>query len=365
MQNPKENWVDKIKSQDWRMIEKLVISSKGLFIKKLWLFLALIKNLHVMKKLYFIAAAVLSASMINAQSLSAVSTNENIETILSKPADILYLQDQTTTSGIVSNILNNGTFVMVADDFTLTETSDVKKVSFLGFQNAGTLATLVKGVVMYIYSDDNGKPSGIPASASPYVAKIDLSAPSSAYTITTPATGYSLFTIDLVAALGSAVTLQADTTYWVTFAPKVNLNAYTATTRWNWTVGDVNFSKAKLVDPADAFGAGATNWTNISSLTADVTFDGLAFSLEGDAALKTNELFGTIRELIVTQDADQLYIFTKNEKLKNVEIYATDGRKVLSGSSDKISVAKLSKGIYIVNVTTNTGKTFSTKFMKK
>lgn len=318
-----------------------------------------------MKKLYFIATAVLSASMINAQSLSAVSTNQNIETNLNKPAGVLYLQEQTTTSGIVSTVLNNGTFVMVADDFTLGETSDVKKVSFLGFQNAGTLATLVKGVVMYIYSDDNGKPSGIPGSASPYVAKIDLSTPSTAYTITTPATGYSLFTIDVVAALGSAVTLQADTAYWVAFAPKMNLNAYTATTRWNWTVGDVNFFNAKLIDPADAFGAGATTWTNISGLTADATFDGLAFTIEGDAALKTTELYGTIRDLVVTQDADQLYIFTKNDKLKNVEIYATDGRKVLSGSSDKLSIAKLSKGIYIVNVTTNTGKTLSTKFMKK
>lgn len=318
-----------------------------------------------MKKLYFLATAVLSLSMANAQSLTAVSTGQIIKSTVNKPAAVLYEQYQTGPSGIVSDILNNGNFVMAADDFILTDAAKVKKMSFLGFQNGGNLSTLVKGVVMYIYSDNAGEPSGIPGNVKPFVAKVDLTAPSAAYTLTTPAAGYGLFTIDLVAALGSAVSLQANTKYWVTFAPKINLADYTAATRWNWTIGDVKFSEAKLVDPKNAFGAGATNWTNISDLTLDPLFDGLAFSVEGDTDLKTNEVFSTIKDVVVTQDADLLYIFTKNDKLKSTDVYSTDGKKVLSGSTDKLNIAKLPKGAYIVNVTTASGEKLSTKFIKR
>ena len=318
-----------------------------------------------MNKLYLAAATFLSLSLSNAQSLTAVSSSQNILQNVKKPVSVLYEQVATGGSGIVSDVLSNGNFVMAADDFILSGDAGVKTFSFLGFQNAGTVTTLNRGLLMYIYADNAGKPAGIPGDANPYIAKIDLTEASTAFTITTPATGYFAYNIDVVEALGSALQLTANTKYWVAFAPKLNLTDYVSSQRWNWSVGAVNSEFAKLVDPTNAFGAGATNWTNINALTSDALFNGLAFSIEGDNNLGTTESYNTVRDIMVTQAADELYIFTKNEKLKSAVIYSADGRIVLKGSNDKMNIANLSKGIYIVNVTTTNGKTLSTKFIKK
>ena len=318
-----------------------------------------------MKKLYVVAASLFTLTLISAQSISAVSANQTSVQNSQRPAAVLYEQVPSSTSGIVSDILSTGNYVTAADDFTLTGDVSAKKFSFVGFQNAATLPTLNRGMMMYIYTDNGGKPSGKPGDANPYIAKIDLTQTSTAFTITTPAAGYYVYNVDLVEAMGAAPTLASGTKYWVVFAPKLNLTGYSATERWNWVAGTVNSDFAKLLDPADAFGAGATEWTNISSLTQDPTLDGLAFSIEGDNNLGTTESYSTIKDVTVTQAAEELYIFTKNEKLKSAVIYSADGKIVLKGNSDKINIATLAKGIYIVNVTTLNGKTLSTKFIKK
>lgn len=319
-----------------------------------------------MKKLYILAASLLALSTINAQELTAVSSNSNTATVAKNPAAILYNQATVGTNGIVTDVLSNGNFVATADDFTLTAAANVTKFNINGFQNAATLNTVCTGVMLYVYTDNGGKPSGIPGDANPFVARIDLNAPSTAYTITAATGGLYSFAVDVVAANGTPLLLQANTKYWLVFAPKVNLTAYTAATRFNWLTGTVNTDKAKLVDPQDAFGAGATNWTDISTLTATPAFDGLSFSVEGDNLLGVNgEVYSNIKDVVVTQDANQLLIFAKNQKIKSADIYSTDGKKVLSGSSDKINISSLVKGVYIVNVTTINGKTSSTKFIKK
>ena len=90
-----------------------------------------------MKKLYLAAATFLSLSLSNAQSLTAVSSSQNILQNVKKPASVLYEQVATGGSGIVSSVLSNGNFVMAADDFILSGDAGVKTFSFLGFQNAG------------------------------------------------------------------------------------------------------------------------------------------------------------------------------------------------------------------------------------
>ena len=318
-----------------------------------------------MKKLYVVAASLFALTIINAQSLSAVSANQNPVKNSQRPAALLYEQVPTSGDGIISDIISNGNYVIAADDFTLTDDVTAKKFSFVGFQNAANLLNFNRGMLMYIYTDNGGKPSGNPGDANPYVAKVDLTQTSTAYTITTPAAGYFTYNVDLVEALGTAPNLVSGTKYWVLFAPKLNLTTFSSTERWNWTVGTVNSHFAKLLDPSDTFGVGATSWTNISSLTGDSTYNGLAFSIEGDNNLGITESYSTIKDVTVTQAADELYIFTKNEKLKSAVIYSADGKIVLKGNTDKINISGLTKGIYIVNITTLSGKTLSTKFIKK
>ena len=317
-----------------------------------------------MKKIYFLAASFLAFSAVNAQesltSTSSLGIN-NIHTM--KSSAVLYDQPVSSTNGIVSDVLSNGKFVVVGDDFTLSQAANAAKINISGFQSQGNLATLIKGVILYIYTDNGGKPSGIPGDANPYVAKIDVNAPSSAYTISSSTTSYT-FTVDLEAALGHSVALQANTKYWLVFAPKVNLTAYTNATRWNWFTGTVVGTKAKLVDPQDAFGAGATDWTNISGLTGNAVFDGLAFSIESPA-LGVGEIYNSVKDITVAQDTDQLFIFAKNQKVQSSDIFSADGKKVISAKGDRINISTLPKGTYIINVATTEGKTLSTKFIKK
>ncbi|HAV03258.1 MAG TPA: hypothetical protein DCW95_08815 [Chryseobacterium sp.] len=317
-----------------------------------------------MKKIYLLAATALTLSFANAQeSLSAVSNT--VKTVnVSKPGAILYEQEQTGTNGIVSDIISSGEFVMAADDFTLTSAVTAKKFYFIGFQNDANLPDITQGASMYIYSDANGNPSGIPGTAAPTIAKVELMMGEPGINIIADSS-YFIFEVDLEAALGSGLSIEANKKYWVTFAPKIDLEDYIGASRWNWSVGTLNGSKAKLVDPYNAFGAGATNWTNISALTNNPAFDGLAFAIHGDVGLGTQELYSTIKPVIATQQGDLLHIFTQNDKLKSADIYATDGKKVASGTVDKLNIGQLPKGVYILNVTLASGKTESTKFIKR
>lgn len=319
-----------------------------------------------MKKIYFLAASLFVLSTVNAQEkLSAVSLNTTNVDILKSTKAVLYEQEISGTSGIVSDVLSNGNFVTVADDFTLTESADVSKINISGFQNQNSLSTLCTGIMLYIYTDNGGQPSGIPGDSNAYVAKVDVSAPSSVYTINNPSAGSFVFTVDLAAANGSPVALQANTKYWLVFSPKVNITAYTAATRWNWYTGTVTDTEAKLVDPQNAFGAGATDWTDISLLTGDSSFDGLAFSIEGETTMGVGEVYNSVKDLTVAQNADQLFILAKAQKVQSSDVFSSDGKKVLTAKGDKINISALSKGVYFINVTTAEGKLLSTKFIKK
>lgn len=319
-----------------------------------------------MKIFYFLATSILTLSLTNAQSLTSVSSNPNM-VMASKNPTILYQQNQTSENGIVSSVLTDGKFIISTDDFMLAKDADATRLFFLGFQNRQNITTLDKGLVVYIYGDNNGKPDGTPSITNNHIAKIELESNSPAYTITSPSVGYYLYKVDLVKALGKPLSLEANKRYWVAFAPKLNISEYSSLDRWNWINGTKNANSAKLLDLSDAFGAGATNWTDIKDLMEDASFEGLAFTIEeGDElVMGTNEAYNSIKDLVVTQDADQLYVFAKNHKLKAVEIFSIDGKKVLFGNNDKINISKLTSGNYLVKVTTLGGKTISTKFIKK
>ncbi len=318
-----------------------------------------------MKKLYFLAATLLAATSIYAQEFSAsAGTALSVGTTNNRPADILFSQEQTATNGIVSDILADGNFVISSDDFILTQNSNISTISILGFQTNANLNTVVTGIELYVFADGGGIPNGIPGDGTE-VFKVVLPSTSTAYTMTNPSGNYYLFTVDVAAALGTAPVLDGDTHYWLAFAPKTNLTAYTNAARWNWIVGDVNDSPAVLVDPSNAFGAGATNWTELNLLTGNAVFDGLAFTIEGTSALGVSNV-STIKDVIATYDkaTDSVHIFVNNKKFQNAEVYSADGRKVLASNNSVFNTSSLKSGVYIVKVQAQDGTVKSTKFIK-
>lgn len=315
-----------------------------------------------MKKVYFLVSALITLS-VSAQEFATVSNNPSSQQPINNKA-VLFSQAVTTTDGIVADVLANGNFVACADDFTLTENSTIKKISITGFQNQGNLDTVVsQGIMMYIYNDANGVPSGNPSNTTVVpVAKIDIPKSSPAYSLVLNGTNY-VYSVDVPLALGTSLTLNKNTKYWVVFAAKTNLTAYTGTTRFNWFAGTVGGSNAKLIDPSNAFGAGATNWTNLIDLTGTAALNGLAFSIEGDVNLSTVELYNS-NKVTVSPNPTSDYL-TIGGKVQSVEISDVSGRKVSANLSNNIvDVRNLSKGVYVIKIVTERG-TQTDKFIKK
>jgi len=297
-----------------------------------------------MKKIYLFGV-LLSAMNFNAQT-------------------VIYSQANTTTNGIVANSLANGNFVATADDFTLTSANTITKINIQGFQNAGTLETVVAtGAMLYIYADDAGKPAGIPNNiAVTPIAQIDIAKDTPGYALIKSGTSNYTFSIDVTAALSTPVVLQPNTVYWLVFAAKTNLTAYTATTRFNWFAGTPTGNVSKLVDPANAFGANATTWTNISTLTGSAALDGLAFSIEGTSLGVNEEIYNSSKLTVYPNPVNDIVKISNDANLAINAVTVTDlnGRTVksvkLNGeTSAQINVADLASGVYMLNISSDNG----------
>lgn len=301
-----------------------------------------------MKTIYLLGV-LLCANMLNAQT-------------------VIYNQPVTTTDGIVADVLTNGNFVAAADDFILTSQQKITKIKIEGFQNAGTLETAIAtGAMLYIYADNAGSPAGIPNNnAVAPIAAINIASTAAGYSLVKSGTSNYTFSVDFTTALPNPVVLQANTVYWVVFAAKTNLTAYTATTRFNWFAGQITGSPAKLVDPSNAFGAGATTWTNLATLTGTAALNGLAFSIEGQSTLGTKEIYSSVKEITVSPNPTSDFLFIKaKSNINKIEIFDISGRKMNSKlDGDKVDVRNLQTGSYIITVETKEGKT-TEKFIKK
>lgn len=287
---------------------------------------------------------------------------------------VIFSQPTTTTNGIVADALANGNFVATADDFTLASQSTITKISISGFQSAGTLETTVgTGVMLYIYANAAGSPAGIPNNpAVAPIAAINIAKGAPGYGLVKSGTSNYTYNIDVTAALSSPLVLQANTVYWLVFAAKTNLTAYTAGPRFNWFAGQINANPAKLVDPSDAFGAGATDWVDIFDLTDTAALNGLAFSIEG----QTTTL--GVTEVTHSQDL-QVYPnpvkdvlkfkFGNNLKSEGIDIFDMNGRVVTSIGNSKdvneVNVSSYPKGSYILKVKANDGKVYVQKIIKE
>lgn len=324
-----------------------------------------------MKKIYFLAATALTLTAVQAQTSKSflkpnTTTIQKASLLHSKSSNIRFEQAPDFENAIIS-MVNLSNEIFAADDFKISTKTNVDKFIFYGFQDYDDFDENYRGLKLYLFEDNNGKPAGIPSNAAGAVAVIDINEESSAGTVERLEEGIFTITVDVTKALGSTLALDADKKYWVAFAPNVYLyDEYGADPyeTFYWSTGAGQFEEPVLIDEGDLFGAGATTWSTISSLTGD-PFEGLAFTITGETALGTGEVYSNVKPVMATQQGDLLHIFTKNDKLKSADIYATDGKKVASGTVDKLNIGQLPKGVYILNVTLASGKTESTKFIKR
>ena len=249
------------------------------------------------------------------------------------------LYDHTATpsgSGVISTYMtDNDTLVQCADDFVIPTGGnwDVTSVTVRGFRN-GTGPTM-DSMTVYIYDDASGLP------------------------------GTTLYNETIMLGAGGVPVPQGDTaititiptqamtagTYWVSvygYAP--------SDSRWNWLGSTASQDgNGALIDTDNFFGAGATSWTDVSTLVTDPDFTFMIGGTGTQASINESEMI----ELSVYPNPviDVMQINTA-EKVTQVNIFSVNGQKVntiVNPQGNKVDVSDLPSGTYVVEVMTANG----------
>ena len=241
--------------------------------------------------------------------------------------------------------------VYASDDFNLTRTSNIDKITAYGLQGTNDLVTAMTRIDLFIYSDAAGVPSSDPRSPGTGLLEIVNLLPSNpALTITSIGGLRYEITIDVALAQGSTFSLNAGT-YWLVIVPYVD--SFDQRVEWFQSI-DGTLSGAQYLDPLNLFGVGATtSWTSISSFSF---MSSLAFKIEEnilsiDEFSQSNVLIhpNPAKDIVNIDLPDSNIIFS-------TEIFTITGQLVFkSKNKAQLDISKLNSGIYILRISTENG----------
>ena len=196
------------------------------------------------------------------------------------PGSDIIVRPSSNTSNVISTHGNDDLGVYCADFFTLVEPIVLGDFTFDGATFNGPIASLLLGAELYIYQDAGGNPDGNPTAGNVFVNLTNIQLNAGLELLTDEASS-NIFQINVTAANGGTpITLPAGS-YWIAFAPFVQGGSNGAG-RWNWNGSSITpANQPVLIDPGNLFGAGATDWTNISSLIGQ-DLPSLAWTLTGE-----------------------------------------------------------------------------------
>lgn len=125
--------------------------------------------------------------------------------------------------------------------------------------------------------------------------------------------------------------------------------------RWNWyeASGVSSLSEGMLVDPDGIFGG--LPWTLFTDL--GVTFQSLAFTIEGDDSLSLED-YKTTRVSVKpnpVNDFVSIEIDSSNQ-LNNLKLYNVVGQLVHEGTKLQFDISDLNSGIYLLKLNTKYGQ---------
>ena len=261
------------------------------------------------------------------------------------------------TTALISTNGDEDAGVYCSDFFTLEEDTILGSFTFPGFYSTAIeIGDLLIGGDFFIYNDGGGFPDADPTTTDALVnlTSVQLGA---GFEIIIDEAADGDFQINVTAANGGTqVTLPAGD-YWVAFAPAV-LGDSAGGGRWNWT-GSLSGAPANvplLIDSDDLFGAGATDWTEISGLIgADFPSFGWTLTNEEAAGLGDNDLVGA--SVYPNPATNVINVdFSSNVELKSAVLFDVLGKNtgatLVNGS---MNIADLAAGVYILNIETNNG----------
>lgn len=139
-----------------------------------------------------------------------------------------------------------------------------------------------------------------------------------------------------------------------------NMNSQNTT---NFTVSTAsNSGLIKMRIRSRAYGSTINSTDACSSFGSGETRDYI-FTVNNSLAIEDNPLNNKIK-VYPNPTSDYINIETASE-IKNVAVYNMIGQLVLNTVSNKVDISNLSKGTFILEVTSNDGQKFSSKIVKK
>ena len=277
--------------------------------------------------------------------------------------DVVIERITDNTTALITTNGDADAGVYCSDFFTLEEDVTLGSFTFPGFySSAAEIGDLLLGGDFFIYVDGGGFPDSDPTTADALVNLTNVQLGAGLELLLDADQIESGWIVNVTAANGGTqVTLPAGD-YWVAFAPAV-VGDSAGAGRWNWSgsftteIGIPPANASLLIDSDDLFGAGATDWTEISGLIgADFpSFGWTLTSEEESAGLGDNDLVGA--SVYPNPATNVINVdFSSNVELKSAVLFDVLGKNtgatLVNGS---MNIADLAAGVYILNIETNNG----------
>jgi hypothetical protein len=266
-------------------------------------------------------------------------------------------RDNDNGTALISTNGDADAGVYCADYFELSGDTTLGTFFFPGFTSSGgPISGDVTGVDFIIYADAGGFPDGDVTQAGSGVVELFNIQEGAGFEFTEDQGNPQDFTVNVTAANGGQQITLAAGNYWVAFAPAV-VGDSAGAGRWNWT-GSLSAAPANeplLIDPDDLFGAGATDWTNISGLIGDAFPSFGWIGTDELLGLGDNDLVGASVYPNPASNVINIAV-PSNVELQSAVLFDVLGKNtgaiLVNGSID---IADLAAGVYILNVETNNG----------
>lgn len=321
------------------------------------------------KTLLFAAISLATGTILNAQlrpqKIGQKKTTKFLKlTKETANPNLIYIQQADWINGSGVFVTAEGKGFYSADDFKLTETKEIKNIELLGYQIDDDLENTFLGASLYIYEDDNGVPAGIPGRGAAPVFSLVLENNSSKLQIEKVEELVYDFIVDT-----TGFTAQGGKTYWLLFAPKVNLTDQNDTTSmWNWFfTPDFTGADAKFVDADNFYGVGLINWYSLyAAYGAELgeNLKGLCMALYDYNYLATDNV-NLAKEITIFPNPASSEISVDAKNFSKATILDMTGKMVKTSAVSTIQISELPKGIYNLKIETRDGKAVLKKFIKK
>ena len=267
------------------------------------------------------------------------------------------------TTGLIATQGDNGTGVYVADYFVLNNSTTLGELTAYGFTNETPLGIWVEGFNVFIYTHNGTKPGGNPEMFGTGVVELAEIDPAD---FTLDETQGQFFTVNFTQANGGTpITLPAGE-YWISAFPNV-IGGPADAGRWNW-YGNLSSAPAyvpMLIDPADLFGEGATDWIKIEDLIGD-TFPSLAWTLTGEETIGVEDNLAEMVSIYPNPATSVLNInLPSNIEVENASLIDMLGRTTgVVYSHGEMNVSNLAPGVYFLSLETTAGS-YTQKIVKQ